>query len=118
MSTVRYLADHDLRSDIVLAVCRLEPAIEFRVAREFGLAAVADNDILHFAAREGFVVVSHDVSTMKAVAMQRVANGLGMKGLFLIPQDRPTRIASESLRLVWAASTAEEWNEAIAFLPI
>jgi predicted nuclease of predicted toxin-antitoxin system len=112
------LADHDLRFDIVLAVRRLEPAIEFRLVREFGLAAAADQEILRFAAREGFIVVSHDVGTMKGHAERQIATGEPMLGLFLVPQDRLTRATSESLHLIWATSDAEEWNGTIDFLPL
>ena len=118
MSIVRYLADHDLRHDIVLAVWRLEPAIEFQLVREFGLSAAPDPEILDFAAREGYIVISLDVGTMNHSAARRVVAGQDMPGLFLVPQDRLTRETSESLHMIWGASDAEEWNGMIVFLPL
>jgi hypothetical protein len=55
---------------------------------------------------------------MKATAERRVASGRGIKGLFLVPQSRPTRVIAESLILIWAASQAEEWQDRIVYLPL
>ena len=118
MSVVRYLADNDLRFEILLAVRRFEPAIEFPTVRQFGLAAAPDAEILAFAARERFIVVSHDVGTMRHHAQLRVANGLIMLGLLLVPQEKLTRAVSESLHMIWAASEAEEWIGTVNFLPL
>ena len=63
-------------------------------------------------------VVSHDVNTMKGTAEHRVAAAQGMKGLFLVPQSRRTRLIAESLVLIWAASQAEEWQDRIVYLPL
>jgi hypothetical protein len=117
VSTLRYLADQDLRFEIVLAVRRIEPAIEIHTAAEFGLSAASDDQVLEFAANNGYVVVSHDVNTMKGRAEQRVADRHPMRGLFLVPQDRLTRDVRDSLHVAWAASEAEEWHGKVSYLP-
>jgi hypothetical protein len=45
----RFLADEDLRFEIVLAVRRLEPTIDFPTVVELGRAGSTDEQVLDFA---------------------------------------------------------------------
>ncbi|MEK6259712.1 MAG: DUF5615 family PIN-like protein [Planctomycetota bacterium] len=118
MTRPRFLADEDLRHGIVLAAQRLEPRLEIITVQETALRASSDGEVLDFAANQGWLVLSHDVSTMRAAADRRVADGLPMLGLFLIPQSRSTTAAADSLQLIWSASEFEEWHDRIVYLPL
>lgn len=102
MTLPRFLADEDLRHGIVLAVRRLEPLVQVITVRDASLRAASDGEVLAFAANEGWLVLSHDVNTMRAVAVRRVAEGLPMPGLFLIPQIRSIDGSSAAFRRVIA----------------
>ena len=117
MSEPRFLADEDLRHGIVLAVRRLEPLMRIVTVQDVGLRASSDKDVLEFAATNRWLVLSHDVNTMRSMAERRIADGLPVTGLFLIPQFQPTTAVAESLRLIWSASTFEEWQDRIVYLP-
>ena len=117
MSKPRFLADEDLRGSIVRAVGRMEPELEVTTVVKKGLSSVSDEDVLEFAWSQRRLLVSHDVNTMKAHAEQRIADGQGLHGLFLVPQTRSTRLVAECLVLIWAASEFEEWRERIVYLP-
>jgi len=114
----RFLADEDLRHGIVLAVRRLEPLLQITTVQEIALRASSDSDVLDFGANQGWLVLSHDVNTMRAAAERRVAEGLPMPGLFLIPQSRSTPDAAESLHLIWSASALEDWHDRVVYLPL
>lgn len=118
MTTPRFLADEDLRRSLIVATRRSEPTLEFARVHDVGLSRAPDAAVLQFAHAHGWLVVSHDVNTMKAAALARVAAADGMSGLFLVPQSRPNRVVAESLILVWAASQAEEWRNKIVYLPL
>jgi predicted nuclease of predicted toxin-antitoxin system len=118
MSRSRFLANHDLTEAILAGVMRREPAIEFRRLRDLGMADQPDAPVLDYAARNGLVIVSHDVSTMTAHAADRVAAGLPMPGVLLVHQGDPIGTIIEDLILIWAASEAEEWAGQVVFLPI
>lgn len=118
MSRPRFLADEDWRLEIVQAVWRAEPAISIDTVQEMQLAGTSDPDILAHAAEAGLIVLSHDVSTMKGIAEDRIAQGQGITGLFLARQSASTRAIAESILLVWSASLAEEWENRIVYLPI
>src|SRR5271165_6218050 len=117
MSRPRFLADNDLNDAIAVGVLRREPAAEFARLRDLGLATRSDPEVLDFAARENWIVVSHDVNTMREAACACLATGLPMNGLLLSHQRTPISPIIESLVLIWAASEAAEWAGRVDFLP-
>ena len=118
MSRPRFLADNDLNDAIVRGTLRREPAIEFARLREFGLEELPDVDVLRFAAREGWIVVSHDVNTMTAAAYTLLAAHEPIGGLLLVHQASAVAPILDSLVLIWTASEAEEWIGLVEFLPL
>lgn len=117
MSRPRFLADQDINDHIVRGVLHQEPAIEFLHVRDFGMQESSDSEILAFADREQYLVVSHDVNTMSAAAMNRLAAGDSCAGLFIIRQRSLIARAIDDLVIIWAASELEEWQGQIVFLP-
>jgi predicted nuclease of predicted toxin-antitoxin system len=61
---IKFLADENLRRAIVLGVRRRDPGVSFVEAFEVGAVGKSDPAVLGIAAREGRIVVSHDVRTM------------------------------------------------------
>ena len=118
MSVPRFLADEDLRFEIVLAARRIEPSIELPTVVEIGRSGATDRELLELAHGQRRIIVSHDVNTLKGEAETRIREGLGISGLLLAPQTRGTREVVESLLLIWSASEAEEWIDRIAYLPL
>ena len=118
MSTVRFLADHDLNEHIVEGVRRREPGIEFLRVRDLGLKSHPDSEILAYAHRNQIVLVSHDVNTMTAEAKRRLENSMGISGLLLVPQSVAVRVTIETLVLIWSATELEDWNDQVVFLPL
>ena len=118
MSGPRFLVDNDLMDQIVLGVLRREPTLVMTRLREVGLAKAPDTSVLEFAAREGFIVVSHDVNTMRAAAVARLQDDQVLAGLLLIHQRLPLAQTIEDLILIGVASDAAEWVGEIRFLPL
>jgi hypothetical protein len=61
---VRSQADADFNHNIVRAVRRRVPAVDFQIAREADLQGLGDEAVLEQTAREGRILVSHDRRTM------------------------------------------------------
>lgn len=118
MSPLRFLADEDLRNSIVRAIRRMEPSIELTTVQEAGIGGSPDSDVLEYSFQNRWLLLSHDVNTMKHLAEQRIERQIGLHGLLLIPQDRPTREIAESIVFIWSASEFEEWQNQIVFLPL
>lgn len=117
MSRLRFLADHDLNEHIVTGVKRLNPGVEFLRVRDVGLEAALDQEVLAYAFKESFCVVSHDVNTMTSAAAAMIAAGKQFSGLFLVRQTTPVRTAIETILLAWSASEPDEWRNQVVFLP-
>jgi hypothetical protein len=117
MSRPRFLADEDLRSSIVRALRRRAPTVEVTTVVEEGLSSANDENVLEFAWQHRWLVVSHDVNTMKAIAEVRIADGRDIHGLLLVPQRRAVSMVAECLGLIAEASEFEEWRNRIVYLP-
>jgi hypothetical protein len=115
--TVRFLADEDLDSDITDGLRLREPAIDIPDAKKSGLRAIEDPVLLEMAAQQDRIVISHDRRTMTRYFGERLATGKSNPGLFIVPQRRAIAEVIESLLLVWSASQASEWRDAIVYLP-
>jgi hypothetical protein len=114
---VLFQADADLNQNILLATVRQQPGIDFQSATKAGLIGLNDQEVLALAAREGRVLVSHDLRTMPAHFGWFVESNRS-PGVILMPQHLPIGLCSEQLVLIWSATEAEEWVNRICYLPL
>jgi hypothetical protein len=112
------LADEDVHGHIAGGVRRLEPTIDLMTVVEAGKSGASDAEVLDLAQAEDRLLVSHDRKTMRPAAEQRIADGTGITGLFLVRRDRPIKAVVEDLLLIWATTEAEDWRDLITFLPL
>ena len=61
---------------------RRNPAVDILRVQDAGLRSAEDPDVLEWAAREGRVLLSHDVQTLTHFAYERVRAQLPMPGVF------------------------------------
>jgi hypothetical protein len=114
---VRYQADADLNQAIVTGVLRREPTVDFQNALAAGLEGVKDSDVLALAAQQGRILVSHDRRTMPVeFAAFIVANK--SSGVIIVSRKVAIEVVIEELLLIRAVSSAEEWINRIAKLPL
>jgi predicted nuclease of predicted toxin-antitoxin system len=109
---VRFLADVNLNQHILSGVLRQVPEIDFKTAHEANLHGLADAQVLAIAAREGRILVTQDRRTMPKDFGEFIETN-NSPGVLIIPQKRTVRQAIEALILVWMASEAEEYVNAI-----
>jgi hypothetical protein len=77
-----------------------------------------DSEILEWAAREGRVLVSDDVSTVPPAACERVRDGRLMPRVFIVPDRMPFGEAIEEIEFLAADVEPDEWKDQVVFLPI
>jgi hypothetical protein len=104
---VSFQADAEFNQNIVRAVRRHVPAIDFQTARQAGFHCLDDQAVLAHAVCEGRILVSHDCRMMPGRFANFIATGTSA-GVILISQDLPIMQAVEGLILIWEASEAEE----------
>jgi hypothetical protein len=118
MSRPRFLVDHNFNEHIVRGLRLKASNMELVLARDVGLAAASDPDVLAWAESHGMIVLSHDVNTMSAAAYDRMSRGESLAGLLLVRLGEPLGIVLESILMIWEATESHEWRESVAFLPL
>jgi predicted nuclease of predicted toxin-antitoxin system len=73
--------DENFNNDVVRGMLRRSPSLDTLRVQDAGLQSGDDPTVLAWAATEGRVLVSHDVSTLTAHAYARVRAGQPMPGL-------------------------------------
>jgi len=115
--TLRFQADVDLNQLILRAACRREPALDFQTAEAAGLSGLPDPEVLHRAAEEGRVLVTHDLQTMPR-HFAAFITARQSAGLLLIPQSLPIASVVDDLLLIWFTMEAAEWINLMWYLPL
>lgn len=114
---IRFLADSDLNHDIVKAIMRREPSVDFLSAFQAGLQGLADHQVLAIAADDGRILVSHDNRTMP----RHFADFISLRpssGLLIVSQKLAVAEVVEELLLIWSASEPDEWLNRLSWLPL
>jgi hypothetical protein len=115
---VRFLADENFNNDIVRGVERRNSAIEIVRVQDAGLSGAEDPAVLEWAAQQGRVLLTHDVSTMTHHAYERVRNGQPMPGVFEVNRKVPIGTAIDEILLLAECSLEAEWEGQVRYLPL
>ena len=115
---LRFLADENFSGDIIEGLLARLPELDIARVQDIHLSGADDPAILEWAAQEGRILLTHDVSTVTAFAYERVRGGLAMPGVFEVPRGVSVRQAIEDLLLVAQASLPGEWDGQVRYLPL
>lgn len=113
----RFQADADINEEIVSALLRNHPDLDFQTAEEAGLRGLADSEVLARAADDSRILVTHDRRTMPTYFADFIQRRES-PGVIIISQRVSVRRAMDELALVWEASNPEEWTNLIVELPL
>jgi hypothetical protein len=115
---LRLATDEDFNNRILRGVLRRNPSLDIIRAQDAGLRGRGGAEVLEWAASERRVLLTHDVTTMRQFAEERISAGLPMPGVFELAQDVPIRLAIEEVLLLAECSLEGEWEAQIRFLPL
>lgn len=115
---LRLAADENFNNDIVRGLLRRRPDLEIVRVQDVGLSGADDPAILEWAAGQGRVLLSHDVSTLTRYAYERVGAGKRMPGIFEVDQNVPIGVAIEDIILIAECSLEGEWEGQVRYLPL
>jgi hypothetical protein len=116
--SLRFLTDEDFDNDILRGLTREVPEVDVVRVQDVSLAEAPDPQILEWAAREGRVLLTHDVSTMQAYAYERINVGLPLPGVFLVQQRSPIGQVIGDLALLAECSLEGEWEGRVCRIPL
>ncbi len=115
---LRLAADENFNYDIVRGILRRNPEVDIVRVQEAGLSGADDPTVLEWTAREGRVLVTHDVATMTRYAYERVRAGEPMPGIFEVSRSVPIGLAIEEILLIVQYSREGEWEGQVRYLPL
>ncbi len=115
---LRFAIDEDFNNRILRGLIRRKPELDIVRVQDAGLSAKTDPEVLEWAASEERILLTHDVTTMRQHADNRIAAGLPMPGVFEVSQTVPIGLAIEEILLLAEYSLANEWAGQIIFLPL
>jgi hypothetical protein len=115
---LRFLADENFNNDIVRGLLRRKPDLDLVRAQDVGLSGADDPALLAWAAQQGRVILTHDVTTMTRYAYERVEAGWPMPGVFEVSRSLPIGTALEDIMLLAKYSFEGEWEGQIRYLPL
>ena len=111
-------ADENFNNNIVRGLFRRNPQLDIVRIQDVGLSGADDPMILEWAAEEGRVLLTHDVSTITHYAYERVMAGKWMPGVFEVSRNVPVAVAIEDILLLAECSLDDEWKGQVRYLPL
>jgi hypothetical protein len=115
---LRLAADENFNAGIVRGLLRRLPDLDIVRVQDSGLSGADDAAVREWAARKGRIVLTHDISTLISVAVDRVEAGEPMPGVFAARSRGPVGSMIEDLLLLGECSIEREWEGQVRFLPL
>lgn len=97
---LKYLTDEDFDNRILRGLLVRKADLDIVRVQDAGLCGAADSENLAFAAREGQILLTHDVSTMPGHVDDRLSAGERVPGIFEVPQTAAIGTVIEDLLLL------------------
>jgi uncharacterized protein DUF5615 len=82
------------------------------------LSGADDSTVLEWAAKEGRILLTHDLETMTKYANERIEQGLPLAGVIFIRDTLPVAKVINDLLAILGASDANAWENRMDFLPL
>jgi predicted nuclease of predicted toxin-antitoxin system len=115
---LRLAADENLNNDLVRGLLRRKPDLDLVRIQDVGLSGAPDPHVLDWAASEGRLLLTHDVTTITRHAYTRVEAGQRMPGVIEISRAVSLSAAIEDSLLLAELSLEGEWEGQVLFLPL
>jgi hypothetical protein len=115
---LRLAADENFDGAIVRGLMRRNPEVDIVRVQDAGLSGADDPTILEWSAREGRILLTHDVSTITHYAYEHVQDRQLMPGVFEVNLDAPFGRIIEDILLLATCSLLGEWEGRVLYLPL
>jgi hypothetical protein len=115
---LQFAADENFNNDIVRGLLRRKPDLDIVCIQDVGLSGADDSTVLEWTAKEGRILLTHDVSTMTRYAYERIQSHKPMPGIFEVSRTLPVGNVIEDILLLAEYSLEEEWNGQVHYLPL
>ena len=116
---IRFLIDEDTSHVIRDGLQHRQPEVEVRVIGGEGAPSIGakDEEILEFLNRETYILVSSNRSTMPVHLQAYLQKGGYIPGILLLRPSTSYRQIIDTLELIWFASTPEDLQDRLTYIP-
>ena len=118
LDMLRLAVDEHFNNNILRGLLRRRSDLDIVRIQDAGLSGESDETVLGWAAQEGRVLLTHDVSTITHYAYQRVRAGQRMPGVFEVSRAVPIGRAIDDILLLVDYSLEGEWEGQVRYLPL
>jgi hypothetical protein len=115
---LRLAAHENFNGAAVRGLLRRLPGLDVVRVQDAGLSGADDAVILDWAAGQGRVLRTHDISTVPPAAFGRVGAGQPMPGVVVAREALPVGRVIEDLLLILECSEPGEWEGQVRYLPL
>ena len=115
---VSLAADENFNNDIIRGLLRRRPDLDIVRVQDVGLSGADDPAVPEWAAREGRLLLTHDVTTITKYAYERIEASKPMSGVFEVSREVSIGRAIEDILILAECSLDGEWEGQIRYLPL
>jgi hypothetical protein len=115
---LRFAADENFNNDIVRGLLRRKPELDIVRIQDTGVSGRDDPSVLEWAAQEGRILLTHDVTTITRYAYERIQASKNMPGVFEVGRKLSTGAVIEDILLLAEYSLEGEWEGQVQYLPL
>ncbi len=115
---MRLLADENLNNHIYRSLRLQRPELDNVRAQDVGLTGKSDPEVFVWALSENRILITHDLRTIPALALEWLNENQAIPGILLADQSAPIGRIIADLLLIVDASEQEEWEGQIHYLPL
>ncbi len=115
---MKFWADENFHGDILRGILAAYPDLDIVRVQDTELSGADDPTLLEEAARQGVVIITHDVQTMTKHAYDRLRDGLPMPGVIEVAEGMPLGQAINELVLLIGASDAADFESLVIYVPL
>lgn len=114
--SIRLLSDENFNGHILRGLLRLLPDLDIVRVQDTPLASASDPEILEWTAKEGRILLTHDVSTVTHFAYERMRAGQPMPGVVEVSTSMAIGRAIEEIQLLVEAGVPEDFENQVWYL--
>lgn len=115
---MKFLADENFNNDILRGVWRRIPDASFTRVQDTEIEGADDPRVLEYATENEYILLTHDVNTMRGFFYERLQNGLSVPGVFLVHKSKSIGSIIDELELIILTTEASEWRGRIVYIPL
>jgi hypothetical protein len=115
---IRFATDENFDNHILHALGRRYPDVDIVRIQDTHLYGADDEAVLQWCADERRIVLTHDGSTLIAVAYRRVEAELPMPGVWEVGRDTPISELLNDLAVLIECGSSEEFQNLVIFIPL